>query len=488
MKNISEGILDFKSLEKKVFDMTMQIGREAIQDWLSILDKELMALRDTVKYRAVNSETTTIKTTLGEIAYTRRRYRMKSGGYVFLLDKVLGIEKGCGLVSENLAEQIIAESADKSFRKASESIGNLTGQRISAMGVWGVLQRFGEKLGKQEKRLEELYQGGVDGQLGKLACQVMFSEFDDVWLPMQRTKRLKKGEPAEAGRKRSGKKPIHVGTAYTGWSPANIGKFNLLDKFAYARFGSSSEFATAFGMLLHHRYDMDGVVRWVMNGDGASWIKAVADINNAILQLDPFHRSRAIMKAVTHKADQKTLTDAIKDKEVSKALTLISDLIAKAPDEQSRKKLGDLFSYFHSNKDTLLTWRERGLELPKPPEGVVYRDLGTQESSNCDLITQRMKHRKGSWSENGANNMAKILCLRSTIGLDMAHGFLPDPPPPVESVRPLSAAESPLYDGKGYDGSWLFAPMPYDQTYYTHGRDAIRGLLKRKPLTERSFL
>jgi len=488
MKTIADEIQNFNRLEKSIFNMVMQLGREIFEECLRSLDKELMSIRDTEKYRTVNFETTTIKTLLGEINHTRRRYKQKSGGYIFLLDKVLGIEKGCGLVSENLAEQIIVECADKSFRKASESISHLAGQRISAMGAWGVLQRFGEKLEKQEKRLGELHRGGVEGQMGKLPRQVVFTEFDDVWLSMQREKRLKKGEQAQTGRKRIGKKPMHVGTAYSGWSQTQDGKYRLTDKFAYARFGGVNEFTSDFEMLLSHRFDMDGVKRRVVNGDGAGWIKAAADNDDAMLQLDPFHRSRAITRGVSDKADRKMLTDAIRDKDVNTALTIIADLIAKAADEQSRKKLGNLFSYFHSNKDTILTWQERGVELPAPPEGIVYRNMGAQESSNCDLLTQRKKHHKGSWSEAGANNMAKALCFRNTIGIDTILGILPTSPSPVAATDPLSAAKAPVYDGEGYDGSWLSATMPFDQVMVTNGRKAIRSILMQRRITDLSMI
>jgi hypothetical protein len=482
MKNIPEEVLDFKSLEKTVFSTVCQFGQKMIMECLRIWDLQIMALRDIDEYRAVNSGTTTIKTLMGEIIYTRRRYKKKSGGYVFLLDEALGIEKGCGLISENLAEQIIALCADKSFRKASESINSFTGQKISAMGTWNVLQQFGGKLDKQEERMGELYRSGTVGQLGNIACQVLFSELDDVWLSMQKEKRLKKGGSAGTRRRKIGKRPMHIGTAYSGWNQAKDGKYRLLDKFAYARFGTSSEFASDFEMLLCHRFDMDGVKQWILNGDGANWIKTVADNNDAILQLDPFHRSRAVMRAVADKDDRKMLFGAIKDKDVRKSLAVIAELTAKETDEQSRKKLVELFEYFHNNKDSLLTWKERGIELPKPSEGVFYRSLGTQESSNCDLITQRMKHRKGSWSEKGANNMAKILCYRNTIGLDTVLGIIPAQPKPMTSKEPLSAAKTPLYDGKGYDGSWLYAPMPFEQTYATNGRDAIRNLVKLRLL------
>jgi hypothetical protein len=130
-------------------------------------------------------------------------------------------------------------------------------------------------------------------------------------------------------------------------------------------------------------------------------------------------------------------------------------LISQAKDDRSREKLGKLFRYFFENKAYLLTWQERGIELPAPPVGIIYRNMGVQEASNRNLLTHRLKHRKGSWSIRGANHMAKILCFRHTIGLDAILGSLPEPQAAEDLGEPLSAAKAPQHDGKGYGGEWL---------------------------------
>jgi hypothetical protein len=425
---------------------------------------------------------------MGEVTYERYYYKKTSGGYAFLLDEAMGIESDYGLVSENLAEAIVCECTDKSYRKGAGSISSYTGQFITAMAAWGVIRRFGEKLGWQTERLKELDERGVTGQLGNIASKVVFGEMDDVWLSMQKAKRRTKGAPAGDGDTKTGKKPIHVGTAYTGWTRLKDDRYKTLNKIAYASFGSAAEFGSAFESLLRQVFDMDGIERRVMNGDGASWIKTIAAENDAILQLDPFHRSRAITRAIHNKGDRKAVGDAIKDRDIGKVLTIITDLIAKAEDQPARKKLGDLFKYFHNNKDSLLTWQERGVELPTPPAGVLYRNLGIQEPTNCDLITQRMKHRKGSWSIDGANNMARILCFKNTIGLDTVMGLLPKPPEAENSPEPLSAAKTPLYDGEGYDGSWLYAKMPFEEVMVTNGRKVIQKLLGQRAISDLSFI
>ena len=305
---------------------------------------------------------------------------------------------------------------------------------------------------------------------------------------MQRDKRRKRCEAIKAKPVKTGKKPIHIGTAYIGWEQTKDGKFRTLDKFAYAGGGTSGEFTSTFEMLLRHRFDMDGIQCRVTNGDGESWIKTAAEESDSILQLDPFHRSREIMRCVGDKDAQGILFDAFKEKDVDKALSIIETLIAKETDEKPLEKLKKLYGYFSNNRDNLLTWQERGIEMPEPPEGVVYRNLGVQESSNCDLITQRMKHRKGSWSRVGGDHMAKILCFRNTVGLDTMLGVLPEATDAKISTDVLSSAKAPTHDGKGYDAAWLHADMPFEQAFKTNGREAIRGMLRKRPLYDWAFL
>ena len=492
MTNISEGHPDFKTFEKTLFEIMCRIACELIRQYLEWRDITIMALRDTVRYRLIDkNRSTTTKTLFGEVTYSRRYYHdREADSYVFLLDETLGIFNGLGLVSENLAEQIVNECADKSFRKAADSIGSLTGQIISPMGAWNVVQRFGEAIEAQEDRLIELNEAGSVGHLGGVSSPVLFDEYDDVWIPRQREQRRAPGTAAKGAKKigkKLGKLPMHVGVAYTGWTQSKDGRYNTVDKIAYASFNKTVVFRDKFNALLNQRYDMDGVKRRVTNADGESWAKTAAEENDSILQLDPFHRSEAILKAVKDKGDRAFLFGAIKEKDVDKVLAGISEMALDAQDEQTLKKLTGLYGYFYNNRENFFSWQERGVELPAPPMGIIYREMGVAESSNC-LITQRMKNRRASWSEGGANNMARILCFRGTIGLDAILGALPEPGPIEVFPGPLSAAQAPQYDGKGYGAAWLFAPMPFENAFKTHGREAIRGMLRMRPPSQLSFI
>jgi len=395
----------------------------------------------------------------------------------------MGIDNGYGLVSENLAEQIVVESTEKSFRNAAAGISGNTGQTISAMGAWNVVQQYGAAIEQQESRLQELDDSGSTGHLGNISTPVLFDEYDDVWLSRQPEKRHKR-DSLEKKPKKIGKKPMRVGVAYTGWKQSKDGRYSTSDKIAYASYGKASAFVSTFESLLRQRFDMDAIKQRVTNGDGEAWIRTAAEYNDSILQLDPYHRSKAMLKAINDKEMRQFVNTAIIEKDVSKTLGRINALKTVTPGERGREKLEKLYEYFSNNQDILLSWQERGIELPPAPEGLIYRNMGVMESNNCSLITQRMKHRRGSWTEQGANHMAKILCIRNTIGLDAMLLNLPE----AESVEtwqePLSAAQSPSHDGKGYGADWLQAPMPFEDVFRTNGREAIRNMLRLKPLSQ----
>ena len=353
MTNITEEHVNFKTFEKDLFALMCRIACGLIQEYLAWRDLTIMAIRDKTRYRLIQKDCkSTIKTIFGEVIYYRRYYYdNEEKRYVFLLDEVMGIDSGYGLISENLAEQIVNECADKSYRKAAETISTLTGQSISAQGAWNVLQQFGNVIEQRETRLTELYDSGSEGHLGGVSTKVLFEEYDDVWINRQREKRRKPGTAAKGGKiigRKIGKKPMRVAIAYTGWSAQKGGRHNTVNKIAYASFGESSEFREKFGILLNHRYDMDGIEHRITNGDGVSWIRTTAEENGSILQLDPFHRSKAILKAVRDKRDRELLFDAIREKDVDGTLGNICDLIMDAVDAQDEKaqgKLSDLYRY-----------------------------------------------------------------------------------------------------------------------------------------------
>ena len=83
----------------------------------------------------------------------------------------------------------------------------------------------------------------------------------------------------------------------------------------------------------------------------------------------------------------------------------------ETPDGKDKrsKNARELHTYLKNNREGLLPYQKQGKKIPEPREGILYKNMGVQESQNCTVITMRMKHRRMRWSKEGANNLAKVL-------------------------------------------------------------------------------
>jgi hypothetical protein len=151
---------------------------------------------------------------------------------------------------------------------------------------------------KQLDHMESLAGQDVVGQLGNVGCRVLFEEYDDIYLSMQPEKRRQSPPPVRKGKKKPRKRALHIGMSYTGWRHVGAGRYETVDKIAYASFGEAKPFLSKIQALQQQRYDMDGVQLRIVNGDGAKWIRGAADAGDAILQLDTYHRNKAVIKSV----------------------------------------------------------------------------------------------------------------------------------------------------------------------------------------------
>jgi hypothetical protein len=443
---VDENLISFKELEQKIFNYICELGRQITQIMLERYDQELTQSRDKKQYRCKGSRTTTIKTVYGEVAYARNVYQtnLEDGtkAYVYLLDQAMKMDK-IGLISTNLAEKIAMTVTESPYRVSAEIIGSTCGQTISHGGIWNLIQQLGERVVEEEKAMVKEMDSGQ--ARGTEVIPVLFEEMDGVWLRMQgfNHKRMKKQE-------------MKVSVIYEGWK--NDGKKNsrLVNKKVLAGMEKSEEFHKKREAQIRQTYNADEIQQRILNGDGGSWIKDPYD-PDTIFQLDRFHiyqeMKRRIKNQDAHKAIQE-LFDQEKIDEMLEYIRMYADSVAS--DDESDKQSSNatkLYEYLNNNKDGLLPYQKRGIRIPTPKEGIVFKGMGVQENQNCTTITMRMKNRRMRWSPNGANNMAKALYRkenqelvdtieRYTDGLIFNMEM-------QEIITTLSAAKAPKKDGKG---------------------------------------
>ena len=119
--------------------------------------------RDKKKYRNKGARQTTVKTVYGEVTYQRTVYEVAEEDgtkrFVYLLDETLELDH-VGLISTNMAELLVKGITELSYRECAAQVSEMTGQSISPMGVWNVIQALGEKVCGEEAELTEAYKKG----------------------------------------------------------------------------------------------------------------------------------------------------------------------------------------------------------------------------------------------------------------------------------------------------------------------------------------
>lgn len=230
---LQEKRISFKEFEKKIYQFVCGLGQEIARTMLENYDDHLAKTRDRKEYRDKGKRTTTVKTLFGEVTYERRVYQTKTEegerAYIYLLDSEMQMEK-IGLISTNLAEQILQTVTEAPYRSTAEIITNTCGQSISHGGVWEMVQKLGEKISKEEAHaIKEM---NADQAKGTKEIPVLFEEMDGVWLNMQ-------GKAHEKAKKHE----MKVFTMYEGWEedPTNK-RSKLVGKTVMAGMENSKEF------------------------------------------------------------------------------------------------------------------------------------------------------------------------------------------------------------------------------------------------------
>lgn len=440
--------LNFEDLEKKIYDYVCNIGRQITVYMLEQIDENLMKNRDKKRYKSKQIRQTTIKTVYGEVEYSRRMYLDKqTNEYVYLLDDSMQMER-IGQISTNLAKKITEAVSEMPFRKAAKVISHTTGQVISSHGVWDVAQKVGTMIQQEEyKQVENLEKEQTEG---KQESQIVFTETDGVWLKIQKNKKKTKS------------RELKLATIYDGWD----GDF-LHNRLVIAGMETGKDFNLKTEALTQSFYDIDAAQYRVLNGDGAKWIKNTYD-PEMIFQLDPFHVEQEIIRKISNKKIRGRVREAYHANDPDKMLEIIDTYINSIDDGTKKNEIKNakkLYEYLKNNKEGLTPWQKQIGEVPEPPEGLAYRNMGTQENHNSSLVCGRMKGHKKRWSVTGASNLAKIICVKENNQLDKiiekADGVI-QVPDNLDLGKLLSAAKSkaPVRKGNKYfDIAWASVPL-----------------------------
>ncbi len=445
-------------LVAKAYELAMEFGRNLVSRTLEARDEELREGRDKKRFRCKGKQQTSIKTKLGAIEFRRNVYvdRSVSEGIkcVHLLDEELEIER-IGLIAREVCEAAGELVCESSYRAAARSITETTGLSISAQCVWNIIQKLGEQRGRQISRHAELARLGRG--VGCVESKILYEENDGIWLKLQGKDRKANGPSRE----------MKIGIAYDGatWQRCKDGKKRCtLDcKVAHASFETAKEFRMNKEGVISSRFDSRKIDLRIINGDGANWTKKKG--KKCICVLDRFHRNKRMIECIKDKQFLETARELLYSNRIDDLLECLEAQINSTEDPAEQEGLCELLSYYTENKNTMTGPYERGVEIPETREpGVIHHArLGSMESNVFTIIGNRMKGRRCCWSIRGADNLAKLLCLKHTTGLSTLFAGLepiPDMAPAfVDTGRPFSASKMPKSTGNGAE-FYNRAPVP----------------------------
>lgn len=338
---IIENGVTFKELEKNIFSWVCQMGRQFTADFLERYDQMLMKNRDKNKYHHKGSRQTTIKAVYGEITYCRNIYEVReedgSRHFVYLLDETLELNH-VGLISTNLAELLVKGIKEMSYRACAKKISEMTGQSISAMGVWNVIQALGETVCEEENELVEQHKAGHLHRIKEVP--VLFEEADGIYIHLQGDDRKKS---------RKGKAEIKVGIAYDGWKKAGNGRYELPDKVVVAGFAEAKKFHEYREAAIAKTYNLDEVSQRILNADGASWIKKVKD-KSTCFQLDPFHRNKAAREKLHNKKAIRDVLEMLESGEIEELFVYLEAYKNSLSEEHEIRDAEELLKYYKNNR------------------------------------------------------------------------------------------------------------------------------------------
>lgn len=422
MNILSNEKINFNSLETNIYKEMMSLGRSIIQDELKMLDKLIKDFRDKDLFKVKDMQPTTIKSRLGEIPITRRRYTMKINGVersIYLLDEFLEINE-FGLYSQSVIEMIVREIVKKSYRETAKTISEDTDSIISYTAIRNIVLKLGEKIKQLEEEKIKLYEEGkIEGN--KEATYV-FCEHDGIYIKKQKSKKskCKKRIKVKHFKKKKNKKKkrngieLKIAVIHEGKEPRYTNDYKLKNKIIVGTAEEAKELRRIEDAIIGTTYKEYMIKNIIINGDGADWTGLIVEGAKEIFQLDMAHIQKKIFVAISNEEYLKQMQEIVFTERAKDIFNVIYNYKVELESDgksEELNKVKELEEYLRNNQEAILRYqyklgyteeqiKEMQEELPS---------LGSEESHMYCVCRDRMKKNRTSWSVEGAEALLMVI-------------------------------------------------------------------------------
>ncbi|MDR3241677.1 MAG: ISLre2 family transposase [Lactobacillaceae bacterium] len=384
-------------------DVVLAAQRRTIRDfikYLTDLDCELVSKMLSKGHEYVKTAERTVVFTFGEVTFSRRVYRDKSGNYLYPIDETLGLIPYTRFSMELLFE--IAKMATKmSYRKVASEIGDLRNIEITKDTVQKAL-----------KLVTNLYEEQKDYQFYRDDDLIQKTEVDTIYIEgdgvMVKTNDLI--APAE---ERTSRSDLAHFVVHRGVKKEYGKRLKLVDKHEFLA-KSPKEARELVNDYIYNHYTITDKTTIITNSDmGMGYTPYVFNEMVAVYPRarhehfwDTYHlniRIRQIFKTLPYKLEERFFT-AIKNHSKRDA-TLVLDTVESLIEDGN-----DLDNFIQFKNKFLLNFK---YTKDASSRRMKHQGIGIMESQNSK-IANRMKHQGMYWSAKGAVTMAKMIIDAST--------------------------------------------------------------------------
>jgi hypothetical protein len=393
MDSVAKGEEELKELlrglDVVVPEKALEWGRAVYKRAVEEIDRMLMQGRER-RLAVEHIRPVWYTTCLGAVRVKRRQYRDEEGGYRYLLDEAVDTS-GSGRATARVKQLALELSSEMSFRRSERTLEKTTAVHLSHQTIWKLLGEVADPYVERGQREIEwlLETGEVPHGEGKKIADLMV-EADGVMMSLQREKERK----AE----------VKVGIAYEGWERVGRDRYRTVNKTIHWDVSGSEEYWAGLSLKLQKKYDLSGIQRTVIGGDGAGWVKEGTGYLGGTYQLCRYHLNRELTAALG--PDRKTVRMVARccDRgEVEEAIRLLSEAAQKAKGERALR-IERARRYLTDNSKGLRDYR---MDLGE--DGRKRRRTGAIEGNVDKLVVRRMKNQGMSWTTQGIRRM---LCVR----------------------------------------------------------------------------
>lgn len=374
------------------------------------------------------------------------------------------------IISANLVEYIADNICETSYAQTAKNISSLTGQSISHQGVWNVVQKLGSQIESKENKYIEL---NKEHKLqGEREVEILFEEADGIFAKKQKRYRSNGSNSFE----------LKIAIAHEGWKETAPKRFELANKTVVCDIANGTEFNKRKEAVLSSKYNTDEIQMRIFNSDGGGWIKKLHDYNEEVqFQLDPFHIQKAIRSSDVGGEYSKQVSTLLKGNKFDELFEYLEAVANSVESNNAEERVRRLLGYLKENRNGLIPYQKRGLELPTLQDGLVYRGMGNGEHNMFLVVAKRMKHRGACWSPQGGLMLCKLLChkVSNTLVETIENLTTFEIPENLQeqTLKPLlSASKAPKKDGKGYEGK--HTSIPFVDSAISNGRKELIDWLK----------